>query len=150
MIRFAHINVVARDWRSLAEFYVEVFGCTPKPPERNLSGAWLDDLTALRGAHIQGIHLLLPGHGADRPTLEIFGYEKRRGRGGGVAINKPGFAHIAFVVGDLKRTLAAMERRGGRRVGRIVTTIIPGAGSMKLVYARDPEGNIVELQQQGA
>jgi predicted enzyme related to lactoylglutathione lyase len=62
------------------------------------------------------------------------------------------FAHvnIAFVVDDLRKTLAAMQRRGGRRVGAVITTVIPGAGTMKIVYCRDPEGNIVELQQRGA
>jgi predicted enzyme related to lactoylglutathione lyase len=150
MTRFAHVNIVARDWRSLAGFYVEVFGCAPKPPERDLRGDWLDDLTALKGAHIRGIHLVLPGGGDAGPTLEIFEYEKRRGRGGVPGVNKPGLAHLAFVVDDLRRTLAKMERRGGRRVGRVVTTVIPGAGALKLAYARDPEGNIVELQQRGA
>jgi lactoylglutathione lyase len=149
-MRFAHVNVVARDWRSLAEFYVEVFGCAVRPPERDLKGEWLDELTALEGAHIRGVHLLLPGHGDGGPTLEIFRYERRSGRGGASAVNKPGFAHIAFVVDDLRRTLARMERRGGRRVGRVIATSIPGAGTMKIVYARDPEGNIVELQQRGA
>jgi len=37
-LRFVHTNIVARDWERLAEFYVRVFGCTPVPPERCLSG----------------------------------------------------------------------------------------------------------------
>jgi hypothetical protein len=32
--RFAHTNLVADDWRQLASFYEEVFGCIPLPPER--------------------------------------------------------------------------------------------------------------------
>jgi predicted enzyme related to lactoylglutathione lyase len=43
--RFVHTNLVARDWRRLARFYEQVFGCTPVPPERDLSGQWLEDAT---------------------------------------------------------------------------------------------------------
>jgi catechol-2,3-dioxygenase len=32
--RFAHTNLVARDWKALAAFYADVIGCEPLPPER--------------------------------------------------------------------------------------------------------------------
>jgi hypothetical protein len=47
-ISFAHLNIVARDWRSLARFYQEVFGCIPASDERNLSGLWLDAATRVK------------------------------------------------------------------------------------------------------
>jgi len=145
-IRFVHTNIVARDWKTLARFYIEVFGCRKKPPERNLGGAWLDKATSLKGAHIRGIHLRLPGYGADGPTLEIFQYSKQRNRKAAV-INTPGFTHIAFSVRDVGKVLEKVERCGGRRVGEIVSTEIEGAGPIDFVYARDPEGNIIELQK---
>jgi len=51
---FAHINLIARDWKRLSTFYQEVFGCTPVLPERDLSGEWLDRATGLARAHISG------------------------------------------------------------------------------------------------
>lgn len=33
--RFGHVNVIARDWRRLSDFYQTVFGCTFVPPERD-------------------------------------------------------------------------------------------------------------------
>ena len=39
--RYQHTNLVAEDWRALAKFYVELFGCEIVPPERELSGAGL-------------------------------------------------------------------------------------------------------------
>ncbi len=72
---FAHVNLVARDWRALVSFYTDVFGCVPVPPERDQSGDWLDTATAIPGLEIRGMHLRLPGHGADGPTLEIYGYQ---------------------------------------------------------------------------
>ena len=73
-------------------FYVEVFGCEPVPPQRDQQGAWLDTATSLSGAHLQGMHLRLPGGELDGPTLEIYSYE------------------------------------------------------LEMIYLRDPEGNIIELQ----
>ena len=72
--RYVHTNLIAQDWRRLAAFYEQVFGCRPVPPERNLSGQWLEQSTGIRGSEIQGVHLRLPGHGERGPTLEIFQY----------------------------------------------------------------------------
>jgi hypothetical protein len=80
-MRYAHTNIVTTDWKRLAEFYIQVFGCTVKPPERNLSGDWLDNATGLTNARLQGIHLVLPGHGNNGPTLEMFTYEAMEQRG---------------------------------------------------------------------
>jgi lactoylglutathione lyase len=147
-IRFVHTNIVARDWKKLADFYVKALGCKRKPPERDLKGAWLDQATSLRGAHIKGAHLTLPGYGATGPTLEIFQYAREKS-GGHPAVNRPGFGHIAFAVGDVAKALQKVERCGGGRVGAAVSTHITGVGHIDFVYARDPEGNIIELQRWG-
>lgn len=144
--RFGHTNLVARDWRRLARFYQEVFGCTPASPERDLRGDWLDRVTGLEGAHLRGVHLLLPGHGPGGPTLEIFSYDAMPDAPAPRA-NQPGFAHIAFAVPDVAAALAAVRAAGGSAVGELVRHDYPGVGRLEVVYARDPEGNIVELQR---
>src|SRR5678815_5648625 len=30
-VRYVHTNLIARDWRALARFYEDVFGCVPVP-----------------------------------------------------------------------------------------------------------------------
>ena len=77
--RYVHTNLIARDWRSLARFYQDVFGCVPVPPERDLSGPEMEAGTGIAGAHLHGIHLRLPGHGDAGPTLEIFSYNHTGG-----------------------------------------------------------------------
>lgn len=144
--RFVHLNLTAQDWRRLARFYCEVFGCVPKPPERNHAGRWLDDLTALTGARVTGLHLRLPGFDADGPTLEIFSYDEMRAANLPVA-NEPGFGHIAFAVDDVDAALDEVIAAGGSSVGRVCSTVVSGVGTLHVVYARDPEGNIVELQR---
>lgn len=144
--RFAHANVVARDWRRLEAFYEQVFGCTPLPPERTNAGEWVERCTGVAGAEVCGVHLRLPGYGDDGPTLEIFQYNIAEERPK-TAINRPGFAHIAFEVDDVEAARDAVIAAGGGSVGDLVSTEIPGAGTITLVYMTDPEGNIIELQK---
>jgi catechol 2,3-dioxygenase-like lactoylglutathione lyase family enzyme len=59
--RFAHVNLIARDWQRLAQFYTTVFGCVLVSPERNFQGKELDAGTGLKGAHLRGARLRLPG-----------------------------------------------------------------------------------------
>ncbi len=143
--KFVHTNIIAQDWRKLADFYQQVLGCTLVPPERNLSGQWLEDGTGVPGVEIQGIHLRLPGYGEQGPTLEIFQYNHQHERPA-TAINRPGFAHIAFAVDDVNAARDAVLAAGGGVVGEVVSVDVPGAGTVTFVYLTDPEGNIIELQ----
>lgn len=144
--RFAHLNLVAGDWRKLAAFYERVFGCLPVPPERDLQGAWLERATGLPGAHIRGLHLRLPGGGESGPTLEIFQYLPE-GRDPDRAVNRPGYGHIAFAVEDVAAARKAVLAAGGGEVGPLTTVPVAGAGTITFAYLTDPEGNILELQR---
>lgn len=144
--RFCHVNLIARDWERLAAFYEQVFGCTPVPPERCLEGQWLEDSTGVPGARIKGLHLRLPGYGAGGPTLEVFQYSPAQAPVT-PAPNRPGLAHLAFAVDDVKAARAAVLAAGGGTIGEIVSVEIPGAGAITFAYVTDPEGNIIEIQR---
>ncbi len=144
--RYVHTNLIARDWKKLVRFYGDVFGCIPKGPERDLSGEWLDRVTALSAARLCGVHLCLPGYGETGPTLEIFSYDDMPDKEPPMP-NEPGFAHIAFAVDNVEKALETVISAGGGSVGEIATAEIGGVGLLQVVYARDPEGNIVELQK---
>ncbi len=145
-MKYVHTNIVAQDWRSLADFYVQVFGCTPVPPERDLSGEWLERATGIEGARIRGIHLRLPGHGENGPTLEIFQYDTDHEHPIPLA-SRPGLGHIAFAVENVEAVKVAVLEAGGGAVGEVVSVEIPGAGSIEFDYLTDPEGNIIEIQR---
>lgn len=142
--RFGHVNLIAADWRRLAKFYQLVFGCAVVPPERNLAGEALEQGTGLIDAKLSGVHLRLPGHGDDGPTLEIFSYQLNDVLAPGMP-NRTGFGHIAFIVPDVEAARAAVLRAGGSEHGAVVTTAA-GARRVTWVYLRDPEGNLIELQ----
>ncbi len=144
--RYTHTNLIAQDWQKLAQFYEQVFGCTPVPPERELAGQWLEEGTGVPKAQINGIHLRLPGYGENGPTLEIFQYNPQKAWLK-PAVNRPGFAHIAFAVDDVEAAREAVIAAGGGSVGKVVSLEVPGAGTVTFVYVTDPEGNIIELQR---
>ncbi|MFH1336983.1 MAG: VOC family protein [Candidatus Zixiibacteriota bacterium] len=144
--KFAHTNIIARDWKRLSKFYEQVFGCIPLPPERELEGQWLDQATGITNVQIHGIHLRLPGHGDQGPTLEIFQYN-RQVEGPATGVNRPGFGHIAFAVDDVEAARDQVLASGGGRIGNIACLEIPEAGRVTFVYLTDPEGNIIELQK---
>jgi catechol 2,3-dioxygenase-like lactoylglutathione lyase family enzyme len=143
--RYGHTNLVARDWRRLAGFYVDLFGCEPVPPERDYRGPALEAGTGVADSGLQGVHLRLPGHGAEGPTLEIYTYDREEGRLPPVA-NRPGWGHIAFAVDDVAGARDRVLAATGTSIGDVVTTRTADGRRVTWCYVADPEGNIVELQ----
>ncbi|WP_299533534.1 VOC family protein [Ulvibacterium sp.] len=144
-MRFAHINIASTDWRRLSDFYIKTFNCKLVPPIRKQSGLWLDKGTGLKDAHLQGAHLLLPGYGENGPTLEIYEYGLMD-NGGVKTPNTRGYGHIAFEVEDVEELLKTLITNGGKTAGEVTEKEVEGVGKLTFVYARDPEGNLIELQ----
>jgi predicted enzyme related to lactoylglutathione lyase len=143
--RYVHTNLIAEDWRALARFYESVFACEVVPPIRDFQAAEVEAGTGVAGGALQGVHLRLPGHGANGPTIEIFTYSRQLPPPE-VAANRPGFAHIAFAVSDVSQARAEVLAAGGKTVGEIVTVRTANGAHITWCYVTDPEGNIVELQ----
>jgi len=144
-IRYTHTNITSTDWKKLSKFYQVVFDCIPVPPERDLSGTWLEKGTGVVKAHLKGIHLQLPGVGEKGPTLEIYQYEKTEKNLIPVA-NRKGFGHIAFHVDNVREIHEKVLFNGGSELGEITTKEIEGVGLLTFIYMADPEGNIIEIQ----
>ena len=143
--KYAHTNLIAKDWKHLSAFYQEVFDCVPVLPERDLSGEWIAKATSIKNAHIRGIHLRLPGFGGEGPTLELFQYDSMPEHPS-VKPNTPGFSHIAFSVDDVPATAQAILKHGGSAVGELIKRDISSVRTIIFQYLADPEGNIVEIQ----
>jgi predicted enzyme related to lactoylglutathione lyase len=143
--KYVHTNLIAKNWRSLAKFYTDVFGCTLVPPERNYQGNELDAGTGLKDAHLTGAHLRLPGYDDNGPTLEIYNYNHLE-PATDPKVNRPGFGHIAFEVNDVREARNLVKANGGDIVGEIVTLTTSAGTKGTWCYMTDPEGNIIELQ----
>lgn len=143
--RYTHTNIIAKDWRNLVRFYEDVFDCVFVPPQRDQSGEWLEKGTGVKNAALQGMHLRLPDCGDDGPTLEIYSYSHIEEKLPPAA-NRQGLGHLAFSVDNVQETLQQVIKHGGGALGQVVIKDVAGVGTITFVYATDPEGNILEIQ----
>lgn len=144
-IKYVHTNLIAKDWRKLAEFYIKVLNCKPVLPERNISGDWIDDMTCISNVKIHGMHLSLPGYD-NGPTLEILEYSSNINKDNENYINQKGFAHLAFHVDSVEEVLKEVLEHGGGQLGKVIRKKYENIGVLTAVYATDPEGNFIEIQ----
>ena len=142
-MKFCHVSMVARDTDRLADFYKAVFGCEDIAERRHMSGDNVSRGIGLPDVAIYAAWLSLPG--TEGPFLEIFQYETIQDRPWPAA-NQPGYGHIAFEVDDIQATLDAVVAAGGTQLGETTNLGTVDAPCL-CIYARDPEGNIVELEQ---
>jgi predicted enzyme related to lactoylglutathione lyase len=91
------------------------------------------------------MHMRLPGYGNEGPTLEIFTYESLA-EADHKAVNRPGFAHLAFQVENVTAARQVVLAAGGKSVGEVVTVQIADGRRVTWCYVTDPEGNVIELQ----
>ena len=142
-MKFGHVSMVARDTDRLAEFYKTVFGCEDTVPRWTMSGERIARGIGMADCEIYAAWLSLPG--AERPFLEIFQYASIEERPA-PPVNQPGYGHICFQVDDIHAALDAVLRAGGSPLGE-VTELGTKEAPVLCVYVRDPEGNVVELEQ---
>ena len=142
-MKLTHISLTARDARRLSAFYVEALGFRERRPPRRLSGDAVARGNGLPGVSLTSHWLTLPeGTG---PFLEIMEYSETLTRPR-PEVNAPGYGHLAFAVPDLAAAVDAVLRAGGTMQGEI-TNLGTEAAPCRVVYVRDPEGNILELEQ---
>ncbi len=142
-MRFAHLSVVARDADRLAEFYKRVFRCEDLRPRATLSGEKVSRGNGVPNSEIYSIWLTLPG--GEGPFLEIHQYKETRDRPW-QHVNEPGYAHVAFEVEDIRTIRDEIIRAGGHNQGDI-TELGTVDARILAVYMRDPEGNVIELEE---
>jgi catechol 2,3-dioxygenase-like lactoylglutathione lyase family enzyme len=146
-VRFSHANIVARDPDALARFYTDVFECR-RVIRRQWDNDWIGRGMGLPGARLDVIHVALPGLDDAGATIEIFRMQELREAERPVQ-DRPGLMHLAFTVDDIESSVRRVVEAGGETLGEVVHADVAGTGAVAFVYARDPEGNIVELQQFG-
>jgi catechol 2,3-dioxygenase-like lactoylglutathione lyase family enzyme len=144
--RIDHVNLVVGDMRAMIDFYCGVLGMR-LAREVQISGPWIDDVTGLTDVTADVAFL----EASSGPSIELLYYHRPEGSrapGQGVP-NTLGLRHIAFRVLDIDRLAAAIRAAGVplvSEVHRVPTAQVAFAHAQKrLVYFRDPEGNLLEL-----
>lgn len=142
-----HINIVVNDLPAMTRFYTDVLGMKVTK-QVTISGDWIDRVVGLSGAKGEVIYLELPAG----PRVELIRYVSPAGANpAGMEIsNTRGIRHIAFTLDDIESMFGHLQRAGVKTLSDI--QIVPdsqvtyaGGVRKRLVYFRDPEGNLLEL-----
>lgn len=142
-MRLSHISLVARNADRLASFYIDAFGCRKLAGPRRLSGAAVSRGNGLPGSEITSIWLGLPEQ--DAPFLEFLEYTPSSNRAW-PRVDEPGYGHMSFDVADIRVAMANVLEAGGSSQGQL-TNFGTEDRPFFIVYVRDPEGNVLELEQ---
>jgi predicted enzyme related to lactoylglutathione lyase len=122
--KFAYVQIGAKDYKRLADFYIKALGFTLSASQEWLCGK-------------EGICLSAPGYAqGDAP---VFGFVPAV-NGETAAINDAGFAHTCFETNDVKAAVRQLLKCGGS-----VHSTMKSPEIHPCVYCKDPEGNVVEF-----
>ncbi|MBK5566224.1 VOC family protein [Ensifer sp. SSB1] len=142
-MKLAHINLVARDAEALATFYMDVMKCDLLRAPKMLSGEKVSRGNGLSNSEIRTIWLRFSG--LEHPFLEIHEHTVTHHRDQ-PRVNEPGFGHLSFQMEDIRDALSKIIQAGGAQIGQITDFGTPDRPYL-IAYARDPEGNVLELEQ---
>lgn len=145
MIRGIHHAAISTpDLDRLASFYTDVVGFEPV-----MSTAWrdqpvIDRIIGLRGSAARQVMLR-----AGNAYLELFEYESPPPRHAdpGRPPSDHGYTHICLDVVDIDAEYERLASAGMSFHGPPPGRDELGGGAVRAIYGRDPDGNIVELQE---
>jgi catechol 2,3-dioxygenase-like lactoylglutathione lyase family enzyme len=142
-----HVNLVVRDLERMTAFYRDALGFVVTK-QVMISGPWIDEVVGLHGVEADVVYLDLPSG----PRIELIDYRAPLGSEPGVenAPNVFGLRHMAFRVSDIDSVAKKIESAGVALQSEIKTVpdsqvTYAGGVRKRLVYFRDPEGNLLEL-----
>ena len=148
MKRIDHINLVVGDLDAMTSFYRDALGLR-MTRQITIDGPWIEAVTGLANVEADVVYLA-PDTG---PGVELIRYRRpRASRPAGLdRANTPGLRHAAFQVDDLDGAVRRLKDAGAHLlsdVQEVPTAQVDFAGRQKrVVYFRDPEGNLLELCQ---
>jgi glyoxylase I family protein len=136
--KVTHIGVCVSDMERSKRFYCDVLGFR-YVRELRVEGEPSETLLRLRDVKVHAVYIERDGF-----ELELLHYESPRSLKPppAHAMNDLGFTHLSVQVPDIEEAMAALEAAG---VEVIRATFIKVGGVGVAVFARDPDGLLIEL-----
>ena len=136
-----HVAMVVNDLEVMLDFYTSILGFKLERSVDIESREFREGID-IQDARAKIAHLEIP-HSDVR--LEMFEFaEKRHSPDTHSAADLPGYRHIAFIVDDIEKSCAHLKEQGLEFSSEPITLTEPGE-DLRFVYFKDPEGNIIEL-----
>ncbi|MDH0894103.1 MULTISPECIES: VOC family protein [unclassified Pseudomonas] len=125
---FRNVTIATPDVRRLADFYQATFDAQEVARQD-----WVP-------AQVSGEAVVLrtPGYGGDGPTLTLI--PARRAADPAPQASDDGYAHLCFETTDMRGVVGRLLAAGGT-----VSSVFEASERAPVLYARDPDGNAVEM-----
>jgi len=142
-----HINIVVTDLEPMVRFYSDTLGLTVSK-RVTISGEWIDQTVGLKNVKADVVYLDPPSG----PRIELLRYVSPAGASpAGLGLsNTRGLRHIALRVDEIDAVVSRLREAGVRPLSDV--QLVPDSQvtyadgvRKRLVYFRDPEGNLLEL-----
>ena len=143
--KFRHVAIVVEDLDRMINFYVDVLGFELKR-EIEIESDDFRRGVGLPDAKAKGAHLIVPNSDVE---IEMFEFKEQIERNSELSLaNHPGYRHIALIVDNLEETYECLEKEGIEFYSEPIHVKEPAnVAGFRFVYFKDPEGNIIELNQ---
>lgn len=135
-----HIGVNTANFDAMIDFYRRAFGFEPVGEEFSWKdNAFIDSVIGVPGSAARTATLR-----AGNIYLELFEYTAPPAREGQpLRPHDRGYTHFALDVTDIEA-----DQKRLLEAGMTFARIVPdGLGGIRAVYGKDPDGNIIEIQQ---
>ncbi len=133
-----HTGIVVRDMEKSLRFWRDVMGLSVAVDFRE-EGRFIETVQALSGVRLRMVKLRAP----DGTMIELLHDEAHPTPPPGAnRLCESGIRHVAFTVADVESAWRAMRKEGCEILSEPVTA---PDGKARLFFARDPEGNLMEL-----
>jgi glyoxylase I family protein len=140
-----HVAVATADIDRLVGFYREAFGF-----EVVGQGSWpqgsdlIDAIVGLKGSSARTVTMR-----SANTYIELFQYETPEGRPNDPdrPVNDRGYTHFCVDVRDIDFEYERLKALGMRFHTAPAPASERGAGRLRATYGRDPDGNVIELQE---
>ena len=140
-----HVNLVVEDMPAMTAFYRDLLGMR-QTKDLTISGDWIDEVTGLKSVEADVVYL----EAESGMRLELIHYRNPQGtRPEQLGCpNTKGLRHFAFRVSDIYQIVALLDKQGIELLSPIqkvpTTQVSYGNVQKRIVYCRDPEGNLLE------
>ncbi len=135
-----HTGIVVSNLDKTLHFYRDILGLKIKR-EMIESGKYIDSLSGLKEVRVKTIKMSAD----DGNLIELLYYGSHPRKSINRDICDIGYSHIAFTVENLGYEYKRLKEKG---IKFNCTPQISPDGKAKVVFCRDPEGNLIELVEE--
>jgi catechol 2,3-dioxygenase-like lactoylglutathione lyase family enzyme len=149
MAALVHVDLVVRDLKRSMKFYVDLFGCTVVE-DAVLTGAVVDFYSRGKAASMRIVLLkVMPSMLMMGMMIELMEFTPKVASEPVVIRDAseaplPSILNLTFLVDDIA---AVLEKSGAKPISPVIEISLPKSGDARLVFIRDPDGNLIELAE---